>query len=457
MSTRHDDGSPASGRSPTSDKIWCSSSETSFLSGVRDGCIRFKLTYWNGSYAVAFISFVGLVVCMEQYRFWTLWTDRAEINNHWVILFMIGFASTVASMTSGILACIYPAHNMFAVSVALSSVTHLLGLTIADTSHIVFDSFSVIILCQFMTIAMALPAFHGIWTTWPLPLGRRSIRHVPIVLYYALYQNSYSYFFDLETVNDLKYLSYAIGAIGLLWSGILWVYVVRKTNTRAHHLSATQKLLNIPWKSICSSKPVHAIVVANICEALGYSFDYMFLISTQIKGRSVNVLISVSILFVVFLVELFPEINCFSTACVRKFWSCLFFSSRAAFHLLYLSFPYDVEKHFNWFVDVYNAIGVLYCFGFVVNHLDISPRYASLLIGFMETVKHICHLFFATFFHVNLYEQILHAYEISALVSIAYIAAAIFYAVYASGVSQSWATTNNGMSSSRHRWNNLFV
>lgn len=189
------------------------------------------------------------------------------------------------------------------------------------------------------------------------------------------------------------------------------MYVVYKTNTRADHSSAVQKLLNIPWKSICSSKPVHAIVLAIICEALGYSFDYMFSISNRIvwvytficlitnrivkrydfnimllqkykmfiihsniisrnkfaqldkKGRSVNVITSVSILFVVVLVEFFPKTNCFSTTFVRKFWSCLFFSSRAAFHLLYLSFPQSVTKNFDYFVDIYNAIGVLYCFG----------------------------------------------------------------------------------------------
>ncbi|XP_012498940.1 PREDICTED: vesicular glutamate transporter 2 [Propithecus coquereli] len=200
--------------------------------------------------------------------------------------------------------------------------------------------------------------------------------------------------------------SYAGAVIAMPLAGILvqytgWSSVFYKFKT--------------PWRKFFTSMPVYAIIVANFCRSWTF---YLLLISQpayfeEVFGfeiSKVGMLSAVPHLVMTIIVPIGGQIADFlrskqilSTTTVRKIMNC----------------------------------GVS---GFNVNHLDIAPRYASILMGISNGVGTlsgmVCPIIVGAMTKNKSREEWQYVFLIAALV---HYGGVIFYAIFASGEKQPWA------------------
>ena len=168
-----------------------------------------------------------------------------------------------------------------------------------------------------------------------------------------------------------------------------------------------------PWRSFFTSKPVWAIIVANFCR----SWSFYLLINSQAEyfrealdynvGKDPflaalpHLTMSCIVPFAGKLAD-YLRTNYLSTTVVRKIMNCGGFGMEAVFLLLvaYATNPrlaigaLTVAVGFSGFAisgkQIFfkqNSIDYrLFFSGFNVNHLDIAPRYASILMGISNGV-----------------------------------------------------------------------
>lgn len=299
-----------------------------------------------------------------------------------------------------------------------------------------------------------------VWTYW-VPLNKQSIRHVPIVLYVLIYDGGFLYD-NIDKLHD-AHSSYTLtlftGVIGLAWY-VLWLYVINgnysfrgmnldfilfggSNNSRysfgTSGVSLTRSIISdIPWKSICTSKPLLVIVLLCFCDArLTESYDSDVYGEDLFEWNLRTYTIILLLLFVV-LVELVPEIiEPISTSTVRKFWSCSYFGSAGIIFILEAVFGHTartnkISKYFLKEMDY------LYNFGFNINVLDIAPKYASLIDSLLLSIHYISKFLWVYVNRILSY-RILNEVETAVLMAIICFAVAVLYAIFASGEQQPWA------------------
>ncbi|KAL1286050.1 putative vesicular glutamate transporter eat-4 [Trichinella pseudospiralis] len=151
------------------------------------------------------------------------------------------------------------------------------------------------------------------------------------------------------------------------------------------------KLSEIPWKSIFTSAPVWAIIIATftrcwmmftlindqlsyMTEALGLSMDTSALLAAIPHG-----IMSITVIFSGQLADMLRNKNIFTTTTVRKLFHCSGFAFEALF-LIGCAYSTNVIAAVTLMViaRIFSGLAVS---GSNVNHLDIAPRYASILTG----------------------------------------------------------------------------
>jgi ACS family sodium-dependent inorganic phosphate cotransporter-like MFS transporter 6/7/8 len=145
-----------------------------------------------------------------------------------------------------------------------------------------------------------------------------------------------------------------------------------------------------PWKSFFTSMPVYAIIVANFCR----SFSFYLLIIDQAEYfkealgyniGSVGFAAALPHLTMSIIVPIGGQIadhlrkNYMSTTNVRKLMNCGGFGIEAVF-LLFVAYSKNPIAAIAYLTIAVGFSGFAIS-GFNVNHLDIAPRYASILMG----------------------------------------------------------------------------
>ncbi|GCC38497.1 hypothetical protein chiPu_0017011 [Chiloscyllium punctatum] len=183
-------------------------------------------------------------------------------------------------------------------------------------------------------------------------------------------------------------------------------------------IHSTHQKFRTPWLKFFTSMPVYAIVVANFCRSWTF---YLLLISQpayfeEVFGfpiSKVGMLSAVPHMVMTIVVPIGGQIadflrsrNILSTTTVRK---------------------------------------IMNCGGFNVNHLDIAPRYASILMGISNGVGTlsgmICPLIVGAMTSHKTREEWQHVFVIA---SVVHYSGVIFYGIFASGEKQDWADPDQG-------------
>uniref|UniRef100_A0A8C3CYY6 Sialin n=1 Tax=Cairina moschata TaxID=8855 RepID=A0A8C3CYY6_CAIMO len=222
---------------------------------------------------------------------------------------------------------------------------------------------------------VTFPAMHSMWSSWAPPLER----------------------------SKLLSISYA-GALGVLWF-FFWMWLVSDTpethksishTEREYILSSLKDQLStqksVPWRPMLESLPLWAIVVAH------FSYNWTFytlltLLPTYMKeilrfDAQENGFLSALPYFGCWLciilsgqiADYLREKQKFSTVCVRKCFTLIGMIGPAVFLVAagFIGCNYALAVAF---VTISTTLGGFCTSGYSINHLDIAPSYAGILLG----------------------------------------------------------------------------
>ncbi|KAK2493265.1 hypothetical protein MC885_004092 [Smutsia gigantea] len=211
---------------------------------------------------------------------------------------------------------------------------------------------------------------------------------------------------------------------------------------------------NTPWKRFFTSLPVYAIIVANFCRSWTF---YLLLISQpayfeEVFGfaiSKVGLLSAVPHMVMTIVVPIGGQLadylrsrKILTTTAVRKIMNCGGFGMEATL-LLVVGFSHTKGVAISFLVLAVGFSGFAIS-GFNVNHLDIAPRYASILMGISNGVGTlsgmVCPLIVGTMTKHKTREEWQNVFLIAALV---HYGGVIFYGIFASGEKQEWADPEN--------------
>ncbi|MBN3280923.1 VGLU3 protein, partial [Polyodon spathula] len=260
---------------------------------------------------------------------------------------------------------------------------------------------------------------------------------------------------------------YVYGAFGLIWY-TCWLlfaygspavhptideeertYIETSIGESVNLLNVTEKF-STPWRKFFTSMPVYAIIVANFCRSWTF---YLLLISQpayfeEVFGfaiSKVGLLSAVPHLVMTIVVPFGGQLADFlrsrkilSTTTVRKIMNCGGFGMEATL-LLVVGYSHTRGVAISFLVLAVGFSGFAIS-GFNVNHLDIAPRYASILMGISNGVGTlsgmVCPLIVGAMTKHKTREEWQNVFLIAALV---HYSGVIFYAIFASGEKQDWA------------------
>ncbi|CAH2277496.1 vesicular glutamate transporter 3 [Pelobates cultripes] len=200
--------------------------------------------------------------------------------------------------------------------------------------------------------------------------------------------------------------------------------------------------------------PVYAIIVANFCRSWTF---YLLLISQpayfeEVFGfpiSKVGLLSAVPHMVMTIIVpiggqlaDLLRSRKILSTTNVRKIMNCGGFGMEATL-LLVVGYSHTKAISISFLVLAVGFSGFAIS-GFNVNHLDIAPRYASILMGISNGVGTlsgmVCPLIVGAMTRHKSREEWQNVFLIAAIV---HYSGVIFYGIFASGEKQDWADPEN--------------
>ncbi|KAM7396532.1 hypothetical protein PAMP_019566 [Pampus punctatissimus] len=288
-------------------------------------------------------------------------------------------------------------------------------------------------------MGVTYPACHGMWSKWAPPLERSRLATTSFCGSYA------------GAVIAMPLAGVLVQYVG--WSSVFYIYVlltIRQSQTRRGHTSRPPLKFKTPWRRFFTSMPVYAIIVANFCRSWTF---YLLLISQpayfeEVFGfpiSKVGLLSAFPHMVMTIIVPIGGQLADFlrsnkimSTTNVRKLMNCGGFGMEATL-LLVVGFSHTRGVAISFLVLAVGFSGFAIS-GFNVNHLDIAPRYASILMGISNGVGTlsgmVCPLIVGA---LTKHKTRLEWQNVFVIASMVHYSGVIFYAIFASGEQQDWA------------------
>ncbi|TRY63138.1 hypothetical protein TCAL_10827 [Tigriopus californicus] len=373
----------------------------------------------------------------------------------------------VTQIPGGFLAARFSPSFLFGTAIFCSSCLNMLIPTATEISPTLVICVRVL---QGLVEGVTYPACHGIWRWWAPPLERSrlatlafcgsyggAVLGMPISGYLASGIGWYAPF-------------YFYGVCGIIWYMFwLWLafespakhptispreqYYIEQSIGQNHGVQPT--IFTTPWRRVFTSMPVWAIIVANFAR----SWTFYLLLITQPKyfkevfhmnlahastvAALPHLVMTLIVPFGGQLADYLRRNKFLSTTNVRKVFNCGGFGGEALF-LLVVGYTNNKMVAIVGLIFAVGSSGFAIS-GFNVNHLDIAPRYASILMGISNGVGTfsgmICPITTQeiTKDHSSerkLQEEWHHVFLIAASI---HFVGVLFYAVFASGELQDWA------------------
>ncbi|XP_059587184.1 sialin isoform X3 [Alligator mississippiensis] len=316
---------------------------------------------------------------------------------------------------------------------------------------------------------VTFPAMHAMWSSWAPPLERSKLLSIS----YAGAQ--------LGTVVSLPlsglicyymnwvYVFYIFGALGILWF-FFWIWLVSDTPQTHRRISHTEREYilsslkdqlstqkSVPWEPMLKSIPLWAIVVAH------FSYNWTFytlltLLPTYMKeilrfDVQENGLLSalpyfgcwVCIILSGQIADYLREKRNLSTVCVRKTFTLIGMIGPAVFLVAagFIGCDYTLAVAF---LTISTTLGGFCTSGYSINHLDIAPSYAGILLGITNSFATIPGMVGPVIAKLLTHHNTMGEWQ-----TVFYIAAsinlfgAIFFALFGSGEVQDWAVSGYHM------------
>ncbi|XP_069811555.1 vesicular glutamate transporter 3 isoform X1 [Dendropsophus ebraccatus] len=369
----------------------------------------------------------------------------------------------VTQIPGGFIANKLAANRVFGAAIFLTSVLNML---IPSAAKVHYGCVISVRIVQGLVEGVTYPACHGMWSKWAPPLERSRLATTSFCGSYAGAVIAMPLAGILVQYIGWSSVFYIYGFFGMIWY-IFWL--LHATESPAAHPSitaeersyietsigegsslVTSSKFKTPWKKFFTSMPVYAIIVANFCRSWTF---YLLLISQpayfeEVFGfpiSKVGLLSAVPHMVMTIIVpiggqlaDLLRSKQILSTTTVRKIMNCGGFGMEATL-LLVVGYSHTKAISISFLILAVGFSGFAIS-GFNVNHLDIAPRYASILMGISNGVGTlsgmVCPLIVGGMTKHKTREEWQNVFLIAALV---HYSGVIFYGIFASGDKQDWA------------------
>ncbi|XP_040183835.1 vesicular glutamate transporter 2 [Rana temporaria] len=370
----------------------------------------------------------------------------------------------VTQIPGGYIASRLAANRVFGAAIVL---TASLNMLIPSAARVHYGCVMLVRVLQGLVEGVTYPACHGIWSKWAPPLERSRLATTSFCGSYAGAVIAMPLAGILVQYTGWSSVFYVYGSFGIVWY-FFWIlvsyespaahptiteeertYIEESIGESANLMGALEKF-KTPWKKFFTSMPVYAIIVANFCRSWTF---YLLLISQpayfeEVFGfeiSKVGMLSAVPHLVMTIIVPIGGQIadylrshNILSTTTVRKIMNCGGFGMEATL-LLVVGYSHSKGVAISFLVLAVGFSGFAIS-GFNVNHLDIAPRYASILMGISNGVGTlsgmVCPLIVGAMTKNKTREEWQYVFLIAAMV---HYGGVIFYGLFASGEKQPWA------------------
>ncbi|XP_004696361.1 sialin isoform X1 [Echinops telfairi] len=310
---------------------------------------------------------------------------------------------------------------------------------------------------------VTFPAMHAMWSSWAPPLERSKLLSIS----YAGAQLGTVISLPLSGMicfyMDWAYVFYISGIVGIFWF-VLWIWLVSdapETHRTISHsekeyiLSSLRNQLSsqksVPWIPMLRSLPLCAIVVAH------FSYNWTFYTLLTLLPTYMKEILRFNVQENGFLSAV-PYFGCwlciilsgqvadnlrakwhFSTLCVRRLFSLVGMIGPAIFLVAagFIGCDYSLAVVF---LTISTSLGGFASSGFSINHLDIAPSYAGILLGITNTFATIpgmvCPVIAKSLTPNNTIGEWQTVFCIAAAINVF---GAIFFTLFGKGEVQTWA------------------
>ncbi|CAF1638024.1 unnamed protein product, partial [Adineta ricciae] len=368
----------------------------------------------------------------------------------------------ITQVPGGYLAAKFPANHVFGFALGISS---FLNLFIPSAAKVHYGLVMILRILQGLVEGVTYPAAHGIWRWWAPPLERSTLATISFTGSYAGAVLGIPLSGILTEYFNWQVAFYFYGLVGIIWSVYWWhssyerpaihpkiseeerVYIEESIGEASS--IANKTWIKPPWREFLHSKPVWAIIVANFCR----SWSFYLLINSQAEyfrealdykvGKDPfsaalpHLTMSCIVPFAGKLAD-YLRTNYLTTTVVRKIMNCGGFGMEAVF-LLLVAYAKTSRLAILALTIAVGFSGFAIS-GFNVNHLDIAPRYASILMGISNGVGTLagmlCPVTVEFLTKNGTREEWAHVFLIASLI---HFGGVIFYGLFASGEKQPWA------------------
>ncbi|XP_059421133.1 vesicular glutamate transporter 3-like isoform X2 [Carassius carassius] len=374
----------------------------------------------------------------------------------------------VTQIPGGFISNKLAANRVFGAAIFLTS---LLNMFIPSAARVHYGCVLFVRILQGLVEGVTYPACHGMWSKWAPPLERSRLATTSFCGSYAGAVIAMPLAGILVQYVGWPSVFYIYGVFGIIWY-TFWLllaydspaihptiseeertYIETSIGEGANLMSTTEKF-KTPWREFFTSMPVYAIIVANFCRSWTF---YLLLISQpayfeEVFGfpiSKVGILSAVPHMVMTIIVPIGGQLADFlrsrkilSTTNVRKIMNCGGFGMEATL-LLVVGYSHTRAVAISFLILAVGFSGFAIS-GFNVNHLDIAPRYASILMGISNGVGTlsgmVCPLIVGALTKHKTRLEWQHVFVIASMV---HYTGVIFYAIFASGEKQDWADPEN--------------
>ncbi|XP_050696725.1 vesicular glutamate transporter 1-like [Eriocheir sinensis] len=368
----------------------------------------------------------------------------------------------VTQVPGGLIASRFPAHRVFGTAITTSS---LLNMLFPGASRLHPAAAMAVRILQGLVEGVTYPACHGIWRNWAPPLERSRLATMAFCGSYAGAVLGMPLSAWLTEGIGWPAPFYFYGVAGVVW-GLFWYWLAFEKPSKHPTITGRERVYiedslgkmpihqptfaNTPWRAFATSMPVWAIIVANV--ARSWTF-YLLIISQPTYFKEVfhyrvaeggtisalpHLVMTIVVPFGGQLADYLRRNKILSTTNVRKIFNCGGFGLEALF-LLVVAFTRNTTIAISSLTLAVGFSGFAIS-GFNVNHLDIAPRYASILMGisngFGTLSGMICPIVVEEF---TKHETAAEWQVVFLIASIIHFLGITFYGIFASGELQPWA------------------
>ncbi|XP_076823695.1 sialin-like [Clavelina lepadiformis] len=385
-------------------------------------------------------------------------------NQQGLVLGAFFYGYIITQLPGGYLASKFGGKILFGGGVLCTAALTLLIPFAARTS---FTALIVVRIFEGIGEGLTFPAMHSIWGSWAPPMESTrltSITYAGIHLGTVLAQPISGMLCASNIMGGWPSVFYMFGAFGIIWC-VFWFALAQNYPHECKWISNEELLYiqsnlkpapssAVPWKKIFSSKAVWAISIAHFCNNWGF-YTLLTCLPTYLKDVlhfdiKQNGLIASLPYFVAWIscntaalaADKIRVKRLLSTTATRKVFNTVSFVGPACFLIAagYIGCDSVLAVTFICFATLFNGLAFS---GFYVNHIDLSPHYAGILMGLTNTWATIPGFLSPLVVGVLTAEnpgrkQWMYVFYISASV---YIFGALCYILLGSGKEQKWNKT----------------